>query len=117
MQATPSTDRGYPKLAREMGRISEFAIFRRFEYLNMLNLLRLQAELVNLESELQVLQQQDNDANDGDKSNFSVDFYLLFKSKATPGDNLQITTLEKIGEKLREYCKDNISGTNSDEYD
>ena len=116
MQANPPIVRGYPKLAREMDRISEFAIFRRFEYLNMLNLLRLQAELVDLESELQVIQQQDEMAA-GVRKDYSVDFYLLFQSKEMRGHNLQIEILEKIGQKLQVYCKDNIPRATADEYD
>ncbi|RDL38895.1 uncharacterized protein BP5553_03235 [Venustampulla echinocandica] len=44
---------GYEKLARLMSKHGEVAAFQRFDYLNNLNILYLQAELVHLEEELQ----------------------------------------------------------------
>ncbi|KAH7400198.1 hypothetical protein BKA64DRAFT_744839 [Cadophora sp. MPI-SDFR-AT-0126] len=43
---------GYPKLADMMAQYSQTAIFRRFRSLNLFNLLRIQAELVELEDRL-----------------------------------------------------------------
>lgn len=44
---------GYAKVARLMVKHPEVATFQRFEYLNTLNILYLQAELVELEKELE----------------------------------------------------------------
>ncbi len=44
---------GYTALALLMGRVPEVAIFRRFSTLNARNLLYLQAELVQLEDDLE----------------------------------------------------------------
>jgi len=43
--------RGYPRLADLMGKEKDIAIFRRFDDLNILSLLSLQAEIVQLEKE------------------------------------------------------------------
>jgi hypothetical protein len=43
---------GYAKVAHLMGTHGEFGIFRRFQTLNMQNLLYLQAEITHLEAEL-----------------------------------------------------------------
>lgn len=43
---------GYPKLADLMAQYNQAAIFRRFRSLNLFNLMRLQAELVELEDRL-----------------------------------------------------------------
>lgn len=43
---------GYPLLANIMGRHGEIAIFRKFSALNILNLMSMQAELLELEDDL-----------------------------------------------------------------
>jgi len=54
-----SDDQGYPKLAIPMGIYPENAIFRRFGWLSTLNLMRLQAELAQLEEDLKGCQRED----------------------------------------------------------
>jgi hypothetical protein len=49
---------GYPKLARLMANFPDYAIFRRFGYLSILNLMRFQAELAQLEVDLEMCQIQ-----------------------------------------------------------
>lgn len=44
--------RGYPQLAALAGRDKTFAVFRKFRTLNVRNLLYIQSELVELESQL-----------------------------------------------------------------
>jgi hypothetical protein len=44
---------GYPSVAALFSKDNDFAIFRRFRYLNTRNLLHLQAELISLETKLQ----------------------------------------------------------------
>ena len=48
---------GYPSVAALVSKSYDFAIFRKFRYLNARNLLYLQAELIDLENELQTLDQ------------------------------------------------------------
>lgn len=47
------SNEGYPKLARLMACYPETAILRRFGELNTINILRLQAELQDMEHQLQ----------------------------------------------------------------
>lgn len=58
LEAIPVRD-GYGKVAELMSSHDEFSILRRFRYLNMKNLLYLQAEIAHLEEELSVLADQD----------------------------------------------------------
>lgn len=46
---------GYPSVAALISKDNDFAIFRKFRYLNARNLLYLQAELIELENELETL--------------------------------------------------------------
>lgn len=93
---------GYPKLARLMSLSSTTAIFRRFNELNMMNLLRLQAELHDLEHQLQDI--RDDDAKSGDpvRTSYAGDFRAMRDWKDT-GDSLQYDLLVSIGEKLQQY--------------
>lgn len=93
---------GYPKLARLMSLSSETAIFRRFGELNMLNLLRLQAELHDLEHQLQEIRDEDSQSNDPIRASYVTDFRLMRDWRET-GDSLQYDLLVSIGEKLQEY--------------
>lgn len=98
---------GYPKLARLMGSYPAMAIFRRFGDLNMLNLLRLQAELQDLEHKLQEIRDEDDFANSKDpiRTAYVTDFKLMRDLK-DDGDSLQYDMLVSIGEKLQEYSID-----------
>ncbi|KAI4594233.1 hypothetical protein KJ359_008508 [Pestalotiopsis sp. 9143b] len=76
------TGAGYIKLAGLMSQKPETAIFRRFRLLSMMHLLRLQAELQDLEDSLKgtcTMRQYDEE------------------------DSEQMETLQKIGKKLEEY--------------
>jgi hypothetical protein len=66
---------GYPKLARQMASTTNLMVFRRFSNLNLFNLLSLQAELVDLEGQLQESWEME-DALDEDKT-YSKNFKLL----------------------------------------
>jgi len=46
---------GYPSVAALVSKSNDFAIFRKFRYLNARNLLYLQAELVDLENDLETI--------------------------------------------------------------
>ena len=107
--AMPSPEpslKGYPKLATLMGEFPEVAIFRRFGTLTMLNLMRLQAELVEIEEKLRIKQLQDDFAS-LDTEKYSTIFSTLNKSKASKeGDKdhpNQMALLELSRTKLTEY--------------
>lgn len=94
--------RGYSKLAALMGSYPEAAIFRRFGTLNMLNLLRLQAELTDLEFQLQDIRSEDETDPRSLQYSFAVDFRAMKESEGT-GDDLQWKKLSEIGKKLNQY--------------
>lgn len=100
--ATGPKQRGYPKLASLMGHHTETAIFRRFGQLNMLNLLSLQAELTDLELQLQYIRQEDQASDDPLRMLHTIDFWELRPSRKA-GDDLQWQTLLNIRRKLQEY--------------
>ncbi|KAL6718891.1 hypothetical protein ACLMJK_003126 [Lecanora helva] len=93
---------GYAKLASHMNRYSETAIFRRFRELNIINLLRLQAELQDMEHQLQDIRNEDAQSGDAVRSSYATDFRLMRDWKET-GDSLQYDLLVAIGEKLQQY--------------
>jgi len=93
---------GYLKLASLMGHHTETAIFRRFGQLNMLNLLSLQAELTDLEFQLQHIRQEDEASDDPLRMLHTIDFWELRQSRKA-GDDLQWQTLLNIRQKLQEY--------------
>lgn len=107
-QATPQNGpqapkaQGYNKLARLMGPNSEMAIFRRFGSLNMMNLLYLQAELMELERKYEVAYCEDAQSSVESVSNFCRDFTKLRASKGT-GYSDQLDQLLNISEKLEKY--------------
>ena len=99
---TPPKPRGYPKLAKLMGTHYETAIFRRFTELNMLNLLSLQAELTDLEIQLQNIRNEDEVADDAVRSLYAIDFHEM-REHGDERDDQQWQMLLRIREKLQEY--------------
>ena len=95
--------RGYAKLAKLMSSHYETAIFRRFGELNMVNLLSLQAELMDLEIQLQNIQADDELSDHPTRMQHAVDFYEMRERKEDEGDDLQWRMLLRIREKLQEY--------------
>ena len=93
---------GYPKLARLMGYSLETVIFRRFKELNMINLLRLQAELQDMEHQLQDIRHDDSQSGDLVRKSYATDFRAMRDWKET-GDSLQYDLLLSIGDKLQQY--------------
>ncbi|KAM3078035.1 hypothetical protein ACMFMG_002666 [Clarireedia jacksonii] len=94
---------GYPKLADYMGRYNDVAIFRRFRTLNMLNLLSLQAELVDLEVKYrQACSEDDGNLTNDDARNLTKDF-LALRESGTHGNTAQLDYLGDIKKKLKEY--------------
>ncbi|CAD0089284.1 unnamed protein product [Aureobasidium mustum] len=84
---------GYHRLADLMGRYPETAIFRRFSSLNMINLLSLQAELIELRENC-----EDVWAKDGGLDNIDEEKLSTFLK-----DSSQYKLLLKLRKKLREY--------------
>lgn len=101
---TKTSSEGYEKLARLMSISSETAIFRRFQVLNFTNLLRLQAELQDMEHELAEIRSDDARAADPVRSGYILDFRSMRDWKDA-GDSLQYDLLVAIGNKLHEYSK------------
>ncbi|ORY12786.1 hypothetical protein BCR34DRAFT_587055 [Clohesyomyces aquaticus] len=97
-----STPDGYAKLARLMGAEPETALFRRFGSLTMINLLRLQAELQDLEQQLEEAREEDTKISDGIRNKYVHDFRLM-RDEAEEGDSIQHDLLLDIGRKLEEY--------------
>jgi hypothetical protein len=93
--------RGYHRLADLMGHYPEIAIFRRFGPLNMLNLLSLQAELVDLEVQFRDLWDEDEHSGDPSEELYSTYFRELRNSE----DSVHYNMLLEIRKKLDEYSK------------
>ncbi|CAG8982356.1 hypothetical protein HYALB_00014055 [Hymenoscyphus albidus] len=89
---------GYPILADMMGRVGEIAIFRKFGALNILNLMSMQAELLQLEDDLKDILE----AFDGTtpKQLFLQDFYEVRNQE--DGKELR-DQMKEIKAKLNEY--------------
>ncbi|KAI4129760.1 MAG: hypothetical protein LQ338_002070 [Usnochroma carphineum] len=96
---------GYQKLAQLMSLSTETAIFRRFQALNASNLLRLQAELQDMEHQLEEIRSEDAQSGDPVRAGYVNDFRLMRDWKDT-GDSLQYDLLVSIGSKLQEYSID-----------
>jgi len=94
---------GYPKLAGRMGIQPEMAMFKRFGALNARNLLYMQSELMNLERTLKRVEMEDAMARQGDKPNYSRDFYWLHYSEFVGPDTRQLNLIKRIREVLKEY--------------
>jgi hypothetical protein len=89
---------GYHTLASLMGRDGEYAIFRKFSSLNMLNLMRYQAELLDLEEQYKsTLWTNEKGSND---IPLAYNFKELNESKSG-----QKRVLDDIRVKLNEYSE------------
>ncbi|KAK6079539.1 hypothetical protein SCUP234_05708 [Seiridium cupressi] len=91
---------GYAKLALLMGRHDEVAIFRRFQTLNMQNLLYMQAELAQLEDDLKKLAREDTDSPD--RIYYAKDWWSLSQSPEDK-EKMQWNKCLDIRKKLKEY--------------
>ncbi|KAF2186251.1 hypothetical protein K469DRAFT_706921 [Zopfia rhizophila CBS 207.26] len=93
---------GYPKLAGQMGRLPETAMFRTFASLNARNLLYLQAELIALEKKLIEREAADSNDEKGMKSQYALDWFWLSQSQ-DDGETEQLDLIMKLRRKLKEY--------------
>lgn len=100
--APPLEERGYRKLATLMSEVGDVVIFRRFKKLNMLNLMRLQAELAALELSYQDACNRDDRSENPEEREFTQSFYELREfGNITPGSQLDL--LNKISYTLEKY--------------
>ncbi|GME28998.1 hypothetical protein BKCO1_4700067 [Neofusicoccum parvum] len=88
---------GYPKLAEQMSFFPEKAIFRRFGFLNNLNILYLQAELMDIEDQLRTMQRADS-KKIGPERYYAIDWDFLQR-----GDSAQLKLVLQAREKLDQY--------------
>jgi hypothetical protein len=88
-----------------MGHYPEAAISRRFRCLNMLNLLSLQAELIDMQVRFRDIWDEDERSTEENESQFSTYFRKLWKSE----DSLQHTMLLDIRRKLVEYSTSKLT--------
>jgi hypothetical protein len=72
-----SGEKGYPKLAKFMVECDDVVIFRQFRNLNMINLMRLQAKLMDLELSYSKECSDDDSSNDITRKGFTQSFYNL----------------------------------------
>lgn len=91
--------RGYHRLAHLMGNFSETAIFRRFSTLNMVNLLTLQAELLDLETQLHDIWSEDGERDI--EKNYAVNLFAMIRSP----NSMQAQMATIIRDKLKEYSQ------------
>jgi len=94
-----STMVGHQKIAELMAKHSEVAIFERFDFLNIINLVYLQAELVELEIELKASMKDDLDSRDDERQRGARDWWFLSRSKESKTWEIML----KIRTKLQEY--------------
>jgi hypothetical protein len=96
---------GYPQLASLMGTYPVLSIYRRFSVLNSRNLLYLQAELVELEKNLEEYTLEDIQSEDVQKRRHARNWYYLGRVPEGSASCAQWHTMLAIREKLKEYSK------------
>jgi hypothetical protein len=84
-----------------MSKDKSIAIFRRFDELNLLNLLSLQAEIFDMQRHFQFQCKQDDESKDDMRANLSQYFHQLRAS----GDSEQYRMLLDVRVKMKEYSK------------
>jgi hypothetical protein len=95
---------GYAKLALLMSRHNEYGIIRSFGELNFKNLLYLQAEIVQLETELRRIVEDDRHSQNSIRVYYEKDWRLLSES-LQGGYDEQWKKMLEIREKLKEYSR------------
>jgi hypothetical protein len=100
--AIPHRQRGYRRLATFMAEVDDVVIFRKFQKLNILNLLRLQAELAALELSYEAACDSDDNSTNIKEQGFTQSFYELREhGNISPGSQLEL--LDRINETLAKY--------------
>lgn len=96
---------GYPQLSSVMTSHPELAISRTFMALNLRNLLYMQAELMHLERELQMIVQEDTQSPEPKRQALQTDWLSLEKSLGEGGEPDQWAKVLEIRRKLEHYSK------------
>jgi hypothetical protein len=102
-----TASRGYPKLAKLMSAVPETRVFRRFSALALLNILRLQAELQDMEEELKTIIASDASSGNKVREEYSLEFKLMrdyLETEDVAQVSLQHDQIVEIGAKIQEYC-------------
>jgi hypothetical protein len=99
--------RGYDRMALMMGSHPETAIFRRFLALSAENLLYLQAEINDLETDFHEAQKADRESSLAARREYQMNWYQLQSSVDVDGsgthDGTQWTLALEIRQKLKYY--------------
>ncbi|MCJ1307123.1 hypothetical protein MMC25_000769 [Agyrium rufum] len=100
--SVPPQVEGYPKLAGILGLKPEIAIFKRFAKLQAENLLFLQAELLQLEQDLEEIVLEDLASANPVTQSYARSYWAM-RYASEHGDGLQWRKRTEIKEKLKEY--------------
>ncbi|KAL8932495.1 MAG: hypothetical protein Q9211_006282 [Gyalolechia sp. 1 TL-2023] len=98
----------YNKLVNLMGEHQDLAIFRRFQNLNIKTLIYMQADILHLEQELNIVEYEDKRSDDKSRASLHASFFNLKESSGERHD-VQWNKVKEIQEKLGLY----IVGTSS----
>ncbi|KAH7121593.1 hypothetical protein EDB81DRAFT_861508 [Dactylonectria macrodidyma] len=91
----------YHRLVGLMGQGKDLAIFRRFDHLNMMTLLSMQAEILHLESQYNRQCDQDSRSRNESEAEYSTYFRSLHQSRESDGE--QVRLLDALQAKLGTY--------------
>ena len=100
--------RGYPALADFMSRNPDQTVFRKFSAMALLNILRLQAELQDMEHELHAIILEDSNSGNAVRKKYRLDFKHMRDFNTTEVEeeqSLQYDQIAEIGKTLEEYCE------------
>ena len=92
---------GYARLANIFGQYPETAIYNRFARLNAKNLLYMQAELIQIEYELDTVALEDSQDDDPGRRSFQS--YVYNMKKARGQDGVQWKMVLEMRQRLKEY--------------
>ncbi|KAL8790942.1 MAG: hypothetical protein Q9213_000367 [Squamulea squamosa] len=92
----------YNRLTRVIANHGEMSIFRRFDTLNLKNLLYMQAELVHLEADLERLEKADRDSTDPREKNHRY-FVLDLKESGSMVEGSHWEKYQEIQQKIQAY--------------
>lgn len=97
--------KGYSKIASFMQEHPEDVIVRRFAALNLQNILYLQAEVINLQRDIEKLEADNNSSGEEDRPDFAFDWYSLAHMHSTPGAGEQWEKWLQLRKALKEYSQ------------
>ena len=95
---------GYYRLANMMVRDRRLAIFRRFDDLAILNILSLQAELIELRDALYFKCERDADSQDVEERKYSKSFQKLREDVSAGSQRALLEQIRAVLEKYRMQC-------------